>query len=180
MGSRSLPGSCLFWGDPSLGSVSSMVGLMENSKRAYTKGNIPGLLLLVPLSLWWAPANSHLQWSPSTLSGGFGSSFLWVLVFVLSKTGVSAEYFSAFSFCLDCCVWGGLSVCWKFVFPLYFGGSSLLVWSDKWLIKISWLGKRASVFWLVELELFSLECNEVSSSEFWGLWVLCDFWLPIF
>jgi len=33
------------------------------------------------------------------------------------------------------------------------------------LVKVSWLGKLASVFWLVELDLFS-ECNEVSSSEF--------------
>ena len=27
----------------------------------------------------------------------------------------------------------------------------------------------ASVFWGVELDLFSLKCNEVSSSEFWGI-----------
>ena len=33
-------------------------------------------------------------------------------------------------------------------------------------VKVSWLGKPASVFWWVELDLFSLECNEVSSSEF--------------
>ena len=26
-----------------------------------------------------------------------------------------------------------------------------------------------SVFWWVELDFFSLECNEVSSSEFWGV-----------
>ena len=26
-----------------------------------------------------------------------------------------------------------------------------------------------SVFWWVELDLFSLECNEVSSNEFWGV-----------
>ena len=26
-----------------------------------------------------------------------------------------------------------------------------------------------SVFWWMELDLFSLECNEVSSSEFWGV-----------
>ena len=32
----------------------------------------------------------------------------------------------------------------------------------------SWLGKLVSVFWWVELDLFSLECNEVSSGEFWG------------
>ena len=36
-----------------------------------------------------------------------------------------AEYFSAFSFCLDCCVWGDLSVGWKFVVPFYCGGCSL-------------------------------------------------------
>ena len=27
-----------------------------------------------------------------------------------------------------------------------------------------------SVFWWVELDLFSLECNEVPSSEFWGVY----------
>ena len=26
-----------------------------------------------------------------------------------------------------------------------------------------------SVFWWLELDLFSLECNEVSSREFWGV-----------
>ena len=33
-----------------------------------------------------------------------------------------AGYFSAFSSCLYCCVWGGLSVFLQFVFPLYYGG----------------------------------------------------------
>ena len=28
----------------------------------------------------------------------------------------------------------------------------------------------ASVFWWVELDLFSLKCNEVSSSEFWSVY----------
>ena len=37
---------------------------------------------------------------------------------------------------------------------------------DEWLVKVSWLGKLASVFWWVGLDFFSLECNEVSSSEF--------------
>ena len=27
-----------------------------------------------------------------------------------------------------------------------------------------------SVFWWVELDLFSLECSEVTSSEFWGVY----------
>ena len=34
------------------------------------------------------------------------------------------------------------------------------------LVKVSWLGKLVSVFWCVELDFFSLECNGVSSSEF--------------
>ena len=38
-----------------------------------------------------------------------------------------AEYFSAFSSCLDCSVWGGLSVFWQFAVPLYCGGSLLWV-----------------------------------------------------
>ena len=38
------------------------------------------------------------------------------------------------------------------------------------LVKVSWLGELASVFWWVELDLFSLECKEVSSSGFWGVY----------
>ena len=34
------------------------------------------------------------------------------------------------------------------------------------IVKVSWLGELESVFWLVEMDFFSLECNEVSSSEF--------------
>ena len=45
-------------------------------------------------------------------------------------------------------------------------GSFLWVGLDEWLVKVSWLGKLVSVFWWVELDLFSLEWNEVSSSEF--------------
>ena len=62
--------------------------------------------------------------------------------------------------------WGTLSVCWKFVVPIYYGVSSLWVVLDEWLVNVSWLGKLLSVFWWVVLDLFSLECNEVSSSEF--------------
>ena len=39
---------------------------------------------------------------------------------------------------------------------------------DDWLVKVSWLGKLESVLWWMELDFFSLECDEVSSSEFWG------------
>ena len=37
---------------------------------------------------------------------------------------------------------------------------------DDWLVKVSWLGKLALVFWCVELDFFPLECNGVSSNEF--------------
>ena len=47
---------------------------------------------------------------------------------------------------------------------------------DEWLVKVSWLGKFVSVFWWVELDLFSLEYNEVSNSEFWGV---CGFGMTL-
>ena len=48
---------------------------------------------------------------------------------------------------------------------LYCGVSSLWMGLYGWLVKVSWLGKLVSVFWWVEMDLFSLECNEVSSNE---------------
>ena len=39
-------------------------------------------------------------------------------------------------------------------------------WGVDLFVKVSWLGKLALVFWWLELDFFSLECNEVSSSEF--------------
>jgi len=56
------------------------------------------------------------------------------------------------------------------VVPIYCGGSSLWVGLDEWLAKASWLGNLASVFWWVELHLFFLECREMSSSEFFGVY----------
>ena len=79
-----------------------------------------------------------------------------------------AEYFSAFSFCLDCCVWDALSSGWTFMVPLNCGVCSLWVGLDQWVVEVSWLGELASVFWWVELDLFSLECSQVPSGEFWG------------
>ena len=37
-------------------------------------------------------------------------------------------------------------------------------------MKVFWLGKLGSVFWWMELDLLCLECNAVSSSEFWGVY----------
>ena len=48
-------------------------------------------------------------------------------------------------------------------------GGVVKVWLVKWLVKVSWLGKLVLVFWWVELDLFSLECNEVSSNELWDV-----------
>ena len=52
---------------------------------------------------------------------------------------------------------------------LYCGVSSLWVGLHQWLVKFSWLGKLLSVFWWVELYLFSLECNEMSNNELWDV-----------
>ena len=48
---------------------------------------------------------------------------------------------------------------------LYCGVSSLWVGLYGWLVNVSCLGKLVSVFWGVELDFFSLECNEVSNNE---------------
>ena len=40
---------------------------------------------------------------------------------------------------------------------------------DEWLVKGSWLGKFALVFWWVKLDLFSLECPVVSFEVSMGL-----------
>ena len=76
-----------------------------------------------------------------------------------------ARYSSVSSSFLYCCLWGGLSVYWHFVeFSLYW--SFLAVGGFyQWLVKVSWLGKLVLVFWWVELDFFSLKCNEVSSNE---------------
>ena len=61
-------------------------------------------------------------------------------------TPLPVGYFSAFSSCLDFCVWSGLSVFWRSVVPFYRGGFTQWVELDDWLVKVSWLGKLVSVF----------------------------------
>jgi len=64
---------------------------------------------------------------------------------VVYHVPLPAEYFSAFSFCLDCCVWGGLSVGWKFVVPLYCGGCSLwVVACQGFLVREAFIGVLVS------------------------------------
>ena len=40
---------------------------------------------------------------------------------------------------------------------------------DEQLVDVAWLGNLLLVLWWVELDLFSLGFNKVSSSEFWGV-----------
>ena len=47
---------------------------------------------------------------------------------------------------------------------LYCGVSSLWVGLYRWLVKVSWLGRLVLEFFWVELDFFSLECNEVTSN----------------
>ena len=76
-----------------------------------------------------------------------------------------AGYFSVFSSCLYCCVWGDLSVFWQFVeFSLL--GCFLTVGEVVREACQGFLVREACVCVLVvELDFFSLECNEVSSNE---------------
>ena len=74
---------------------------------------------------------------------------LWFGLVCFYHVPLPAEYFFAFSSCLDCCVLGVLSVFWQFVVPFYCGGSSLWVGLDGWLVKVSSFGKLVSVFWWV-------------------------------
>ena len=76
-----------------------MVGLMANSKRIYTKEDIPRKLLPVPTSLS-EPLLTHASTEGSpTLAGSFRSVFYGVtmdlgapqILFVPSKTGVSVS-----------------------------------------------------------------------------------------
>ena len=68
-----------------------------------------------------------------------------------------------FLFILMCLGWPVYSVSlWN---SLYCGVSSLWVGLYRWLVKVSWLGKLVLVFWWVELDFFSLECNEVPGNE---------------
>ena len=60
----------------------------------------------------------------------------------------------------------GFSVfCWSVV-PFYCEDFTQWVRLDDWLVKVSCLGKLVSVFWCVEMDFFSLECNGVPSNEF--------------
>ena len=89
-------------------------------------------------------------------------------------------YFSAFSSCLDCCVWSGLSVFWWSVVPFYFGGFTQWVGLNDCLVKVSWLVSlcRCSGAWNWISFLWSaMECSVMSFEM--GLCVWCDFGQPV-
>ena len=135
--------SCIFW--------------ILVSRLFICNSNLFSKFWIIFTSIFWNSLSGRFPISPSLVwfGGHLSCSF-------------TCWYFSAFSSCLYCCVLGGLSVFWQFVAPLYCGGSLLWVGLDGWLVEVSWLGKLVLVFWWVELDFFSLECNEVSSSEFSG------------
>ena len=59
-----------------------------------------------------------------------------------------------------------LEVCGSSLFWRLLPGVAGVRGVDLWLVKVSWLGKLVLVLCWAELDLFSLECNEVYSSEF--------------
>ena len=91
--------------------------------------------------------------------------FLLLLVVVVFWTDRFLSYFFTcciflcVSFCLDCCVWGPLSTGWG-------GHGSSFLWS---LLPVGGIGPVACQVFLVggvDLDLFSLECNEAYNNEF--------------
>ena len=91
----------------------------------------------------------------NSFSGRLTISFVCLFVCLFYHVSSHAEYFSAFSVCLDCCVWGALSVGGKVVIPLNSEVFSLWVELDQWLVKVFWLGELVSVFWWLGLNLLS-------------------------
>ena len=95
------------------------------------------------------------------------------VICIILKVPLPVGYFSAFSSCLDCCVWSGLSVFWRSAVPFYCGGFTKWAGLDDWLVKVSWLGKLVLVFWNWISSLWSaMECPVMSFEM--GLCVRCD------
>ena len=87
----------------------------------------------------------------------------WVFILFLYLLSICMPFHIVYIACLgwSFCILAvcGSSLLWKFLVGKVYA----------WLVKVSWLGKLVSVFWCVELDYFSLECNEVSSSELWDV-----------
>ena len=62
------PSLFVVWPEMTQPNMGSMVGLIMTSKRTYTKGPFPGLLLPVSPSPWHATANPHHHSRPSDTS----------------------------------------------------------------------------------------------------------------
>ena len=127
---------------------------------------------------FWSNFGQPVYWSSglcSCVAGAFAGILyqvdslslpLWFGLVGIYPVPLSAGYSSVSSSCLNCRVWGVLSVFWQFVeFSLLWRFLIVCVGLYRWLVKVSWLGKLVLVFWWVELYFFSLECNEVSSNE---------------
>ena len=154
--------SCLTLGDPmdcSLpGSSRSLLNLSCIFSTLVSSLFICDCILI---SRFWIIFTSIIQ---NSLSGRFpisSSLVWWAFILFLYFLGIPlclhlvyiAEFGMAFLYSDS--LWSSL----------YCGVSLLWVGLYGWLVKVSWLGKLVSVFWWVELDFFSLECNEVSSDE---------------
>ena len=101
----------------------------------------------------------------NSLSGRFPISSSFFGLVGIYPVPLPAGYSSVTSSCLYYCVWGGLSVFWQFV-------EFSLLWSFLAVSGVLWVvcqGFLVRVFWWVELDFFSLKCNEVSSNELWNI-----------
>ena len=97
------------------------------------------------------PISSSFVWFGGHLSCSFAKLLrIFLCLFILFKLLCLRWPFCILAVC-------GSSLLWR---------SSLWVGLDGWLVNVSWLEKLVSVFWWVELDFFSLECNEVSSMSY--------------
>ena len=92
----------------------------------------------------------------NSFSGRFpvSSSFClawWAFFMFLYLLGISLPFHL-----VQIAVFGVAFLFWWSVVPFSSGGFSQWVGLDDWLVKVSWLGKLASVFWCMELDFFSL------------------------
>ena len=156
------------------------------------------LFLLVSCSTFLVSSQSvspvYISISPFCFQD-FGSSLqslFWILFQIDSLSPVlsfhlvgfyhvpsHAGYFSVFSFCLVCCVWGLLSTGWRVVFPLSCGVCSLQVRLDQFFVNLSWLGELClcSGGWsLISYLWRAMQCPVVTfavSMDLKWLWTAC-------
>ena len=144
-----------------------MVGLMANSKRIYTKRD-----LLVPLSIWQAPANPCLLTRPSNTSRRFRFSLLWSLLF--SGSWCTKNF---------ACALQAWSVCFPYSYGSLVIKSHCASRSDSLGIPSPFVGSSGWEAWhgfqtFATVRYFFLYyCSPVCGSPTWWGWDLILSWL---